>query len=47
MFILIDFLEDEECQYIFNIVLVEGNIFLSIFMDKFFEELVYLGIFFG
>jgi len=42
-----DFLEDNERQHIFNIAPAEGNIPLSVFRDKFSEELAYPGIFLG
>ena len=47
MFTSTDILEDNECQHIFNIAPAEGNIPLSIFRDKFSEELAYPGIFLG
>ena len=39
--------EDNERQSILNVAPAEGNIPLSIFRDKFFEELAYPGIFLG
>ena len=42
-----DFLEDNEGQHIFNIAPAEGNIPLSIFRDKFSEELAYPGLYLG
>lgn len=47
MLIVLDFLDDIEREDIFNVVLVEGFIYLSVFRDKYFEELVYFGIFLG
>ena len=40
-----DFLEDNECQNILNVAPAEGNRTLSIFRDKYSEELAYPGIF--
>ena len=42
-----DFLEDNECQNILNVAPAEGNRLLSIFRDKYSEELAYPGIFLG
>ena len=42
-----DFLEDNERQNILNVAPVEGNRPLSVFRDKFSEELAYPGIFLG
>ena len=42
-----DFLEDNECQNILNVASAEGNRLLSIFGDKYSEELAYPGIFLG
>ena len=42
-----DFLEDTKRQHIFNVAPGEGNRPLSIFTDKFAEELAYPGIFLG
>ena len=47
MFTATDFLEYIEKQHILNIAPVEGNRSLSIFMDKYCEELAYPGIFLG
>lgn len=47
MLINVDFVENIESQYILSVALGEGNKFLSIFKDQYFEELVYFGIFFG
>ena len=47
LFTATDFLEDTERQHIFNIATAEGNRPLSIFRDKFSEELAYPGIFLG
>lgn len=47
MFTATDFLEDIEKQHILIIAPVEGNRSLSIFMDKYCEELAYPGIFLG
>ena len=41
------FLEDNECQNILNVAPAEGNRLLSIFRDKYSEELAYPGIFLG
>jgi len=42
-----DFLEDNEQQNILNVAPAEGNRPLSVFRDKFSEELAYPGIFLG
>lgn len=42
-----DFLEDNERQNILNVAPAEGNRPLSIFRDKYSEELAYPGIFLG
>ena len=42
-----DFLEDNERQHIVNVAPAEGNRPLSIFRDKYSEELAYPGIFLG
>ena len=42
-----DFLEDNERQNILNVAPAEGNRSLSVFRDKFSEELAYPGIFLG
>ena len=42
-----DFLEDSERQKTLNIAPAEGNRPLSVFRDKYCEELAYLGIFLG
>ena len=42
-----DFLEDNERQHIFNVAPAEGNRPLSVFRDKYSEELAYPGIFLG
>ena len=42
-----DFLEDNERQNILNAAPTEGNRPLSIFRDKYSEELAYPGIFLG
>ena len=42
-----DFLEDNKHQHILNVDPVEGNGPLSIFRDKYSEELAYPGIFLG
>ena len=42
-----DFLEDSERQNTLNIAPAEGNRPLSVFRDKYCEELAYLGIFLG
>ena len=42
-----DFLEDSERQNTLNIALAEGNRPLSVFRDKYCEELAYPGIFLG
>ena len=47
MFTATDFLEDEERQNILNIAPGEGNRPLSVFRDKYCEELAYPGIFLG
>ena len=47
MFTATDFLEDEERQNILNITPREGNRPLSVFRDKYCEELAYPGIFLG
>lgn len=47
MFTATDFLEDIEKQHILNIAPAEGNRSLSIFMDKYCEELAYPGIYLG
>ena len=40
-----DFLGDSEHQYVLNVAPGEGNIPLSVFRDKYSEELAYPGIF--
>ena len=47
MFTATDFLEDNEKQHILNVAPAEGNRPLSVFMDKYCEELAYPGIFLG
>lgn len=47
MFTATDFLEDDETQNILNIAPGEGNRPLSVFRDKYCEELAYPGIFLG
>lgn len=47
MFTATDFLDDAERQYVLNVAPGEGNIPLSVFRDKYSEELAYLGIFLG
>ena len=47
IFTATDFLEDEERQNILNIAPGEGNRPLSVFRDKYCEELAYPGIFLG
>ena len=42
-----DFLGDDEQQQIYNIAPGEGSVPLSIFRDKYSEELAYPGIFLG
>ena len=42
-----DFLGDSECQYVLNVAPGEGNTPLSVFRDKYSEELAYPGIFLG
>lgn len=42
-----DFLDDKERENILNVAPAEGSTPLSIFRDKFSEELAYLGIFLG
>ena len=42
-----DFLEENERQHIVNVAPAEGNRPLSIFRDKYSEELAYPGIFLG
>jgi len=42
-----DFLGDAERQYVLNVAPGEGNIPLSVFRDKYSEELAYPGIFLG
>ena len=42
-----DFLDDTERQQIYNIAPGEGSVPLSIFRDKYSEELAYPGIFLG
>ena len=42
-----DFLGDTERQYVLNVAPGEGNIPLSVFRDKYSEELAYPGIFLG
>ena len=42
-----DFLGDAERQYVLNAAPGEGNIPLSVFRDKYSEELAYPGIFLG
>jgi len=42
-----DFVEDNERQYILNLVPAEGSTPLSAFRDKFSEEMAYPGIFLG
>ena len=42
-----DLLEDSERQNTLNIAPAEGNRPLSVFRDKYCEELAYLGIFLG
>ena len=42
-----DFVEDSDPQYILNLALAEGSRPLSVFRDKFSEEMAYPGIFFG
>ena len=47
MLTAVDFLEDNERAQIYNIAPGEGNLPLSIFRDKYSEELAYPGIFVG
>ena len=47
MFTATDFLEDEERQNMLNIAPGEGNRPLSVFRDKYCQELAYPGIFLG
>ena len=47
MFTATDFLEDDERQNILNLAPAEGNRPLSVFRDKYCEELAYPGIFLG
>ena len=42
-----DFVEDNDRQYILNLTLAEGSRPLSVFRDKFSEEMAYPGIFLG
>ena len=42
-----DFVEDNDWQYIPNLVPDEGSRPLSVLRDKFSEEMAYLGIFLG
>lgn len=42
-----DFLGDNERQYVLNVAPGEGNVPLSVFRDKYSEELAYPGIFLG
>lgn len=42
-----DFVEDNDRQYILNLAPVEGSRPLSVFRDKFSEEMAYPGIFLG
>ena len=42
-----DFVEDNERQYILNLAPAEGSRPLSVFRDKFSEEMAYTGIFLG
>ena len=47
LFTATDFLEDNERQNILNVAPAEGSRPLSVFRDKYCEELAYLGIFLG
>lgn len=47
LFTATDFLEDNERQNILNVAPAEGNRPLSVFRDKYCEELAYPGIFLG
>ena len=47
LFTATDFLEDNEQQNILNVAPAEGNRPLSVFRDKYCEELAYPGIFLG
>jgi hypothetical protein len=42
-----DFITDNECQHILNVAPGEGNRPMSIFRDRYSEELAYPGIFLG
>ena len=42
-----DFVQDNDRQYILNLALAEGSRPLSVFKDKFSEEMAYPGIFLG
>ena len=42
-----DFVEDNDRQYILSLVPAEGSRPLSVFRDKFSEEMAYPGIFLG
>ena len=42
-----DFMTDNECQQFLNVAPGEGNSPLSVFRDKYSEELAYPGIFLG